>query len=196
MDPSVKPTLFPDGGSIQGRNPQMGGHVRKTPLHWGGKDEALGKGVPVCRNRLAARSAMVQLWSAQLKNSAAMSSSYDKVRGGKLSFKGGLGPEKTLDKKKKHKKKNINKDPKQQEGDAVEEVNVDAKEKEKEVLDAKARDAIDTGTGHAPDGKKSKKYEELFPVETKRFGYVVPKVKSREAALDERVKKKADRYCK
>lgn len=30
-----------------------------------------------------------------------MSSSYDKVRGGKLSFKGGLGPEKTIDKKKK-----------------------------------------------------------------------------------------------
>ncbi|KAG0570392.1 hypothetical protein KC19_6G158800 [Ceratodon purpureus] len=57
-------------------------------------------------------------------------------------------------------------------------------------------DAIDTGTGHAPDGKKSKKYEELFPVETKRFGYVIPQAKSREAALDERVKKKADRYCK
>jgi len=123
-----------------------------------------------------------------------MSSSYDKVRGGKLSFKGGLGPEKTLDKKKKHKKKKkLERDP-QQEGDAAEDVtSVDSKEKDKE---AEAHDAIDTGTGHAPDGKKSKKYEELFPVETKRFGYVVPKVKSREAALDERVKKKADRYCK
>ncbi|KAG0555609.1 hypothetical protein KC19_12G181700 [Ceratodon purpureus] len=130
-----------------------------------------------------------------------MSSSYEKVRGGKLSFKGGLGPEKTLDKK-KHKKKKLKKDP-VPEGEG-EEVAVDAtgeKEKEKEKggeddKDAKARDAIDTGTGHAPDGKKSKKYEELFPVETKRFGYVIPQAKSREAALDERVKKKADRYCK
>jgi len=121
------------------------------------------------------------------------------VRGGKLSFKGGLGPEKTLDKKKKHRKKK----PKTEEGDAAEDVNTtDTKEKEKEkekdpsAKTVDAHDAIDTGTGHAPDGKKSKKYEELFPVETKRFGYVVPKVKSREAALDERVKKKADRYCK
>jgi hypothetical protein len=125
-----------------------------------------------------------------------MSSSYDKVRAGKLSFKGALGPEKTLDKK-KHKKKKLKKDP-TQEGDADEGA-VDAtgdKEESKESLDAKARDAIDTGTGHAPDGKKSKKYEELFPVETKRFGYVIPQAKSREAALDERVKKKADRYCK
>jgi len=127
-----------------------------------------------------------------------MSSSFDKVRGGKLSFKGGLGPEKTLDKKKKHKKKKPKTDP-QQEGDAAEDVNTtDTKEKEKDqsAKTVDAHDAIDTGTGHAPDGKKSKKYEELFPVETKRFGYVVPKVKSREAALDERVKKKADRYCK
>lgn len=55
---------------------------------------------------------------------------------------------------------------------------------------------FDTGTGHAPDGKKSKTYEALFPVETKRHGYVIPAVESRSAALDERVKKKADRYCK
>lgn len=113
-----------------------------------------------------------------------MSSSYDKVRGGKLTFKGGLGPEKTIDKKKKKKTK---KDPKQ-DGEAEDA----GGNQEKSAED----DVIDTGTGHAPDGKKSKKYEELFPVETRRFGYVIPKAKSREAALDERVKKKADRYCK
>ncbi|KAJ0049434.1 hypothetical protein Pint_16843 [Pistacia integerrima] len=41
------------------------------------------------------------------------------------------------------------------------------------------------------------KYDELFPVETKKFGYD-PKanVKTVEDALDDRVKKKADRYCK
>ncbi|KAL2631974.1 hypothetical protein R1flu_016660 [Riccia fluitans] len=112
-----------------------------------------------------------------------MSSSYEKVRGGKLSFKGGLGLEKKITKKKKSKHP-----PKAEEEAPANEGGEDAKEKESEE--------IDTGTGHAPDGKKSKKYEELFPVETKRFGYVIPGAASREAALDERVKKKADRYCK
>ena len=57
---------------------------------------------------------------------------------------------------------------------------------------------IDVGIGHAPDGgKKTKLYEDMFPVETKRFGYETEKKKlSREEALDIRVKKKADRYCK
>uniref|UniRef100_A0A2P2J2M3 Uncharacterized protein n=1 Tax=Rhizophora mucronata TaxID=61149 RepID=A0A2P2J2M3_RHIMU len=42
------------------------------------------------------------------------------------------------------------------------------------------------------------KYEQLFPVEAKKFGYQDPKsnFKSVEEALDDRVKKKADRYCK
>lgn len=122
-----------------------------------------------------------------------MSSSYDKVRGGKLSFKG-LGPEKTLDKKRKKKKQKLKEssDP-AEEVTNIEQPAKEEKEKEKEI---QAYAAIDTGTGHAPDGKKSKKYEELFPVETRRFGYVIPQAKSREAALDERVKKKADRYCK
>ncbi|KAL3689813.1 hypothetical protein R1sor_016122 [Riccia sorocarpa] len=111
-----------------------------------------------------------------------MSSSYEKVRGGKLTFKGGLGPEKKIAKKKKSKPP-----PKaEEEGGAGNEGGEDASAKESEE--------VDTGTGHAPDGKKSKKYEELFPVETKRFGYVIPEKASRESALDERVKKKADRY--
>lgn len=131
-----------------------------------------------------------------------MSSSYEKVRGGKLTFKGGLGlgPEKKISKKKKIKQ------PAKAEGDeenalvaagdAIE--NDGAEPKVEQESDGKQQPIaeIDTGTGHAPDGKKSKKYEELFPVETRRFGYVVPTEESREAALNERVKKKADRYCK
>jgi hypothetical protein len=128
---------------------------------------------------------------------AAMSSSYEKVKGGKLSLKGGPGLEKAIDKKKKkknHKKKAQLGTEEGEATDPVAEVEVVGEESGKKS--GKPVYDIDTGTGHAPDGKKSKKYEELFPVETKRFGYVIPEVLSREAALDERVKKKADRYCK
>eukprot|EP00850_Spirogloea_muscicola_P001922 SM000007S20882 [mRNA] locus=s7:692036:692666:+ [translate_table: standard] len=76
--------------------------------------------------------------------------------------------------------------------------------------EADAGPGYDTGTGHAPAGTvRSKNYEELFPVETARFGYEAPPPPpkaagkrlrtappSREAALDERIRKKADRYCK
>nr|GMD31122.1 hypothetical protein DM860_017167 [Ipomoea batatas] len=63
------------------------------------------------------------------------------------------------------------------------------------------------GSASAPDGgdnsiytidaAKKMKYDELFPVEAKKFGYD-PKAKANsvEQALDDRVKKKADRYCK
>ncbi|PPD81885.1 hypothetical protein GOBAR_DD21181 [Gossypium barbadense] len=48
------------------------------------------------------------------------------------------------------------------------------------------------------DAAKKMKYEELFPVEARKFGYDPknPKATSVEQALDDRVKKKADRYCK
>nr|GMD39369.1 hypothetical protein DM860_017167 [Ipomoea batatas] len=61
------------------------------------------------------------------------------------------------------------------------------------------------GSASAPDGgdnsiytidaAKKMKYDELFPVEAKKFGYD-PKAKANsvEQALDDRVKKKADRY--
>eukprot|EP00246_Nothoceros_aenigmaticus_P018761 TRINITY_DN997_c0_g2_i1.p1 TRINITY_DN997_c0_g2~~TRINITY_DN997_c0_g2_i1.p1 ORF type:complete len:114 (-),score=28.76 TRINITY_DN997_c0_g2_i1:448-789(-) len=111
------------------------------------------------------------------------SGSFEKVRGGKLLFKGGIAPSRSVSKKGKR-KKNQGKDS-----------TADVSEGADVVLDA--GETLDVGTGHAPDGKKSKKYEELFPVETRKFGYVVPEVaSSREVALDERVKKKADRYCK
>ncbi|XP_016563978.1 uncharacterized protein LOC107862822, partial [Capsicum annuum] len=47
------------------------------------------------------------------------------------------------------------------------------------------------------DAAKRRKYDCLFPVEAKNFGYDPnAKAKSVEDALDDRVKKKADRYCK
>eukprot|EP00249_Psilotum_nudum_P009844 c22186_g1_i1 orf=251-592(+) len=105
-------------------------------------------------------------------------SSYENVRGGKLSFKGGLDPKKKIDKKKK-KKKTENEEGSTGGADG-------------HVL----CQMVDTGIGFAPDGKKSKNYEELFPVEAKKLGLTGQDVPSREDALDERVKKKADRYCK
>ncbi|BAS90525.1 Os04g0566000 [Oryza sativa Japonica Group] len=46
------------------------------------------------------------------------------------------------------------------------------------------------------------KYEDLFPVESKKFGYdpanaaKASRSRTVEEALDDRVRKKADRYCK
>lgn len=71
------------------------------------------------------------------------------------------------------------------------------------AVEAKEENSLAKATGGAEiytiDAAKKMKYDELFPVEAKRFGYE-PKskeeVKSVEEALDDRVKKKADRYCK
>ncbi|GBG72985.1 hypothetical protein CBR_g12703 [Chara braunii] len=117
-----------------------------------------------------------------------MSAPYDRVNMSKLKLKGGedVGDGKQLKKKKKRKKKGEGAS-KAEEGGEVEGGNGGVQLEE----DA----PYDIGTGHAPDGKKSKKYEELFPAEAARFKYQLPEG-SREAALDERVKKKADRYCK
>ncbi|KAL3835298.1 hypothetical protein ACJIZ3_010034 [Penstemon smallii] len=114
-----------------------------------------------------------------------MSEAYEKVRAGRLAFKGGelATREKTIDKKKK-KKKNKNKLL----DDAV-------------PLEDPSITVVDSGTGsgevYTIDAAKKMKYEELFPVECKKFKYD-PKAKavSVEDALDDRVKKKADRYCK
>ncbi|MCO5604266.1 hypothetical protein L7F22_058430 [Adiantum nelumboides] len=110
--------------------------------------------------------------------------SYEKVKRAKLSFKGGLDPAKKIEKKKKKKQKDANlRDPTEEEAEQ-------AKGAEEAI-------ELDNGIGHAPEGgKKSKLYEELFPVETKRFSYNTEKTVTREEALDVRVKQKADRYCK
>ncbi|GMI64315.1 hypothetical protein like AT2G25720 [Hibiscus trionum] len=115
-----------------------------------------------------------------------MSEAYEKVKGGRLTFKGGsLATRKSIDKsKKKHKKKKIADDDSQP------------------SLDAAAAAVEDYETGgsdiYTIDAAKKMKYEELFPVEAKKFGYDPKnhKAPSVEQALDDRVKKKADRYCK
>ncbi|MQL87936.1 hypothetical protein Taro_020485, partial [Colocasia esculenta] len=114
-----------------------------------------------------------------------------KAKAGRLTFKGGeLAAVKSIDKKKKKKKK---KNQKQEDaadvGDSAPGVGGEGA----------------SGAGEQPaytiDAAKRMKYDELFPVEAKKFGYD-PANKSRttarttEEALDDRVKKKADRYCK
>ena len=129
-------------------------------------------------------------------------SSYLKVKASKLSFKGGLDPK--IDKKKKKKKKNRTEELPQLGREEIEdegEMEEGAKKKEKQKKGKMEKEEdfeLDQGIGHAPDGgKKTKLYEDMFPVETKRFGYETEKKKlTREEALDIRVKKKADRYCK
>jgi len=117
-------------------------------------------------------------------------SSYEKVRTSKLSFKGG---ETISTKKRKKKSKQAN-----EEEEAAEKVESAENDEQKATKGKSESTDIDDGAGYAPDGsKRSKKYEELFPVETKRFGYVAPsKLQTREEAVIERSKKKADRYCK
>ncbi|XXG60183.1 hypothetical protein AAC387_Pa04g2150 [Persea americana] len=122
-----------------------------------------------------------------------MSDPYERVKGGKLTFKGGggLAARKSTDMKHKKKKKKIKPSD-------------DAQEEEGEQAQAPQEDLADGGGEAAGgvdiytiDAAKRMKYDELFPVEAKRFGYE-PKLKAKsvEEALDDRVKKKADRYCK
>lgn len=110
---------------------------------------------------------------------------YEKVKGGRLAFKGGdLATRKSIEKKKKKQKKNKDK--------------LDAPEVEKIAPDASATSAAAAGDDiYSIDAAKKKKYDDLFPVEAKKFGYV-PKSNfdSVAEALNDRVKKKADRYCK
>ncbi|PHT39255.1 hypothetical protein CQW23_22828 [Capsicum baccatum] len=117
-----------------------------------------------------------------------MSDQYERVKGGRLMFKGGTVAtcSKSIDKKKKKKKnKSIN--------DVVSD----------EPLTGDAAVAATEQQGEASediytiDAAKRRKYDDLFPVEAKKFGYdPTAKAKSVEDALDDRVKKKADRYCK
>lgn len=115
-----------------------------------------------------------------------MSEAYEKVRSGRLAFKGGelATRDKAIDKKKKKKSKNKNK---------LQDDAVPSEDPSVSVVDT----GTDTGDVYTIDPMKKMKYDELFPVETRKFGYD-PKAKAQsvEEALDDRVKKKADRYCK
>ncbi|XP_022851079.1 uncharacterized protein LOC111372892 [Olea europaea var. sylvestris] len=109
-----------------------------------------------------------------------MSEAYEKVKGGRLIFKGGAlaTRDKPIDKKKKKKKNKI------ESNDFVED--------EPTTVNADSNSDI-----YTIDAAKKMKYDQLFPVEAKKFGYDPnAKVTSVEEALDDRVKKKADRYCK
>lgn len=118
-----------------------------------------------------------------------MSDPFAGAKGGRLTFKGGVlaSRSKAIDKKKKKKKRDKSRSD-------------DNPTDETEILSS--ADAVDGGDGevYTIDAAKRMKYEELFPVETKKFGYDPnnsnTKFKSVEEALDDRVKKKADRYCK
>ncbi|CAK7338674.1 unnamed protein product [Dovyalis caffra] len=113
-----------------------------------------------------------------------MSDPYEKVKGGRLTFKGGSLAKRSIgiEKKRKKKKKPV------------------AETVEDAALEAEAVENSESGGAgeiYTIDAAKKMKYEELFPVETKKFGYSEKKdFKSVEDALDDRVKKKADRYCK
>ncbi|KAL6181362.1 hypothetical protein ACLB2K_048017 [Fragaria x ananassa] len=123
-----------------------------------------------------------------------MSSPYERVKGGRLTFKDGsvATRSKAIDKKKKRKQKKLLKNP----NDDAAIASVDL-----EGDDAIAAAEVAAGAeeeSYTIDAAKRMKYDELFPVEAKKFGYdpKAIKQKSVEAILDDRVKKKADRYCK
>ena len=117
-----------------------------------------------------------------------MSDPYERAKGGRLSFKGGAlaTRSKAIDKKKK-KKKNKNTDTDLPAGDA-----------EMENQEEASGEGASEEKAYSIDAAKKMNYEQLFPVEAKKFGYQAKKAefKSIEDALDDRVKKKADRYCK
>lgn len=118
-----------------------------------------------------------------------MSDAYKKAKAGRLVFKGGdvAGSEKKKRKKKKRAEDDAEEDPSAA-------ISADGGEAAEVAASA-------GGEVYTIDAAKKMKYEELFPVESKKFGYD-PANKSRtaartvEEALDDRVKKKADRYCK
>ncbi|CAM8972526.1 hypothetical protein QQ045_018617 [Rhodiola kirilowii] len=119
------------------------------------------------------------------------SGAYEKVKAGRLTFKDGTlaTRSKSIDKKKKKKKT----------GKGLEPSSDDVRDSESEVQikEEAAGEGVSGEVIYTIDAAKKMKYEELFPVEAKKFSYdPKAKVKSVEQALDDRVKKKADRYCK
>lgn len=123
-----------------------------------------------------------------------MSSPYERVKGGRLTFKDGsvATRSKSIDKKKKKKQKKLPKNP----NDDAAIASVDL-EGDDAIAAAEAAAGAEEES-YTIDAAKRMKYDELFPVEAKKFGYdpKAIKQKSVEAILDDRVKKKADRYCK
>ncbi|XP_056692347.1 uncharacterized protein [Spinacia oleracea] len=116
---------------------------------------------------------------------------YERVKGGRLSFKGGelASRSKAIDKKKKKKKSKHEEIQQQQQAGII----LEEQQQPTTTLDTDSGEVV-----YTIDAARKMKYDDLFPVEAKKFGYdpVAAKSKSIEEALDDRVKKKADRYCK
>ncbi|CAH9088410.1 unnamed protein product [Cuscuta europaea] len=122
-----------------------------------------------------------------------MSDPYERAKAGRLAFKGGdlAIRTKAIEKKKKKKKKSSADD-----FVSDEPLSGDAAVAASELGSGSCPDGGDTNI-YTIDAAKKMKYDELFPVEAKKFAYdPKAKTKSVEEALDDRVKKKADRYCK
>ncbi|KAL6652216.1 hypothetical protein ACP70R_011141 [Stipagrostis hirtigluma subsp. patula] len=118
-----------------------------------------------------------------------MSDAYKKAKPGRLVFKGGEAA--SLSKPKKHKKNKKPASDAPADGDAA------------AAAAEGAEGGAGTGDDYTIDAAKRMKYEELFPVESKKFGYdpanaarAAARNRTVEEALDDRVRKKADRYCK
>ncbi|PIA64047.1 hypothetical protein AQUCO_00201385v1 [Aquilegia coerulea] len=118
-----------------------------------------------------------------------MSTPYERAKAGRLIFKGGTlaNTSKSINKKKKKKNKSkITEEPLPEEVQPLDEsaVPIEGGEASTDI--------------YTIDAAKKMKYDELFPVEARKFGYDPKAAKSTsvEQALDDRVKKKADRYCK
>ncbi|KAK2664606.1 hypothetical protein Ddye_003180 [Dipteronia dyeriana] len=124
-----------------------------------------------------------------------MSDPYERAKAGRLTYKGGsLATRKSsIDKKKKKHKKN------NKEGDNESDHPI--------IIAGEEAENVAAGQVYTIDAAKNMNYDELFPVEAKKFGYepksnaaaaaaAAAKINTIEEALDDRVKKKADRYCK
>lgn len=125
-----------------------------------------------------------------------MSDAYKKAKPGRLVFKGGEAA--SLHKPKKHKKHK-----KPAASDAPADGDIEAAAAAAEGAEGGGGAGSGTGDDYTIDAAKKMKYEELFPVETKKFGYdpanaarAAARNRTVEEALDDRVRKKADRYCK
>ncbi|KAF3779066.1 hypothetical protein EJ110_NYTH42297 [Nymphaea thermarum] len=126
-----------------------------------------------------------------------MADPYERAKGGKLTFKGGGDPlEEKRRRKKKQKLKRKKKEEGEGEGEGEEEEGGEGGAEGGEGLGEEAKEM--GSEFYTIDAAKRLKYDQLFPVEAKKFGYGEPSQNPRsvEEALDDRVKKKADRYCK
>lgn len=127
-----------------------------------------------------------------MKSPSTMADPYGKVKAGRLTFKGGEIANRSKSIDKKHKKKKKKPETILSGDDAIAVASETIDEEEGPSATAVVEDI------YSIDAAKKLKYDELFPVEAKKFGYdpKAKEFKSVEDRLDDRVKKKADRYCK